>query len=170
MAGKRLSVVLGYPAGLWALWRAIWMEVRAWSEKASLAGSWHQGRELHCAILSTLCGRGHDPMSTAQRIDRGFHRLGLIIVVAAVALTGCSDTTDADYEGCQVRAYDALKQNIWKSDDALAYVYHCMLAAGYMVKPLCFDTLSAKENSSPMEVALLPTCFERSWWNGWRSP
>jgi hypothetical protein len=87
----------------------------------------------------------------------------LIIVAATVALIGCSDTTDADYKGCQVRAYDALKQNIWTSDDALAYVYHCMLAAGYTVKPLC-----SRENSSPTEAAFLPNCFERPWWNGWR--
>jgi hypothetical protein len=83
----------------------------------------------------------------------------IIIVAATVALTGCSDTTDADYDDCQVRAYDALKQNIWTSDDALAYVYHCMLAAGYTVKPLC-----SRENSSPTEAAFLPNCFERPWW------
>ena len=87
-------------------------------------------------------------------------------LLCTVALTGCSDA-DADYWACQAKAYDVFKQSIWKSDDALEYVRVCMMATGYEMTPICLTT--AKEGGKSLSsVALLPSCFERSWWKGWR--
>ena len=84
------------------------------------------------------------------------------IILAAVALTGCSDT-DADYSACQAKAYETFKQSIWKSDDALEYVRLCMLGAGYEMTPTCIDTAS-RGGHSLSTTALLPSCFEKPWW------
>lgn len=104
-------------------------------------------------------------MSASQRVSRGF-QMRYLIVAAAVALTGCSDT-NADYSTCQVKAYDTFNQSIWKSDDALEYVRLCMIGAGYIMTPVCLQT--AKDGGHSLSsVALSSTCFERPWWNGWR--
>jgi hypothetical protein len=104
-------------------------------------------------------------MSTSQRVSRGF-QISPIVLIAAVALIGCSDT-HADYSACEVKAYNLFHAGIWKSDEALAYVRLCMISAGYSVTPACSDITEA--GGRPLSyTALLPQCFERPWWNAWR--
>ena len=53
-------------------------------------------------------------MSAWQRSRRG---LISPIIVAAAALSGCSDTTVADHSACKAKAYEVFKVSPEKSDD-----------------------------------------------------
>jgi hypothetical protein len=54
-----------------------------------------------------MLGRlGGNPMSASQRSRRG---LISPIIVAAAALSGCSDTTVADHSACKAKAYEVFK-------------------------------------------------------------
>ena len=53
-------------------------------------------------------------MSASQRVSRGL--ISPIIVAAAAALSGCSDTTVADHAACKAKAYEVFKVSPEKSD------------------------------------------------------
>ena len=50
---------------------------------------------------------GGNPMSASQRLSCGL--ISPIIVAAAAALSGCSDTTVADHAACKAKAYEVFK-------------------------------------------------------------
>jgi hypothetical protein len=58
---------------------------------------------------------GGNPMSASQRLSCGL--ISPIIVAAATALSGCSDTTVADHAACKAKAYEVFKVSPEKSDD-----------------------------------------------------
>jgi hypothetical protein len=53
-------------------------------------------------------------MSASQRLSCGL--ISPIIVAAAAALSGCSDTTVADHAACKAKAYEVFKVSPEKSD------------------------------------------------------
>ena len=53
-------------------------------------------------------------MSASQRVSQG---LISPIIMAAAALSGCSDTTVADHSACKAKAYEVFKVSPEKSDD-----------------------------------------------------
>ena len=145
---------------------------------------------------------GGNPMSASQRLSCGL--ISPIIVAAAAALSGCSDTTVADHAACKARAYEVFKVSPEKSDayddvdvkfkqcvtviksaadlqtcrdarnkalavpDALDYVRLCMISAGYRETDTCIEEAQASGHPRSYSWIGKASCFERSWWNGWR--
>ena len=69
-------------------------------------------------------------MSASLRVSRGV--ISPIIVAAAAALSGCSDTTVADHSACKAKAYEVFKVSLddWNHayDDADVKFKRCVAA------------------------------------------
>ena len=142
-------------------------------------------------------------MSASQRVSCGL--ISPIVVAAAAALSGCSDTTVADHAACKAKAYEVFKVSPEKSDayddvdvkfkqcvtaiksaadlqtcrdarnkalavpDALDYVRLCMISAGYRETDICIEEAAAGGHPRSYSwIGYMASCFERSWWNGWK--
>ena len=97
---------------------------------------------------------GHNP---CQRISPSF-QIRPLIVAAAVALAGCSDSTMQDHAACKLKAMEQYKTNLSSKehDDELAYyVKICMEAAGYKEREHCGKATARW---------ILDECFFRDTW------